>query len=159
MKEILVKLYGFDELEEDAKEKARSWWREVSDFAWGDESRASIYAFTNHFNILLKDWSVDSCTYNYYAQATNANFRGMKLADFKRDHTPTGYILDCYLWETFYDTFKATGDAKQAFYDALDAGFKAWRDDMAWQLSDEAVDEALIINQYEFMGNGKHATF
>ena len=159
MKEVLLKLYNFEELEDEAKNKARRWWRDDIDFAWSDESRASIYAFTNHFHVLLKDYEVDTCTYSYRADATNENFRGMKLSDFKRDYMPTGYCLDCHLWETFYDTFKATGDAKRAFEAGLEAGFKGWRDDMAWQMSDEYIDETLIINDYEFMEDGSRARY
>lgn len=159
MKEVLIKLYSFDELEDTAKQEARNWWREGDCFSWENESRQSIYAFVDYFRVKLKDWGVDDSTYFYRTDADNANFRGMKLAHFARDYMPTGYILDSYLWETFYDAFKASGDAKQAFYDGLDAGFKAWRDDMAWQLSDEAIDECLIINDYEFMEDGSRARY
>lgn len=159
MKEVLIKLYGFEELEDSAKEKAREWWRNGDCFAWDSESRASIYAFANHFNVKLNDWSVDDCTYYYRTDADNANFRGMKLTDFKRDHQPTGYVLDCYIWEAFFDAFKATGDAKHAFYEGLDAGFRGWRDDMAWQLSDEYIEELLISNDYEFIKDGSRARY
>ena len=159
MKEVLLKLYSFEELDDRAKQEARNWWRDGVHFSWTDESCQSIYAFVNYFGVKLKDWGVDESTYFYRTDADNTNFRGMKLADFKRDYTPTGYVLDCCLWENFYDTFKATGDAKQAFFDGLDAGFKAWRDDMAWQLTDEAVDECLIINDYEFMEDGSRARY
>lgn len=159
MKQITVNLFNFDELEGDAKEKAREWWRSGDCFAWGRESEQSIYAFVNTFGVKLKDYSVDAYFYDYRTDADNEHFRGRRLADFSRDYMPTGYILDCHLWETYYDTFKRTGDAKAAFEAGLDAGFKAWRDDMAWQLSDEAVDECLIINGYEFMEDGSRARF
>jgi len=51
---------------------------------------------------------------------------------------------------TFYDEFEKTGDAKTAFNEALHAGFKAWRDDLEYQLDDESIDEFLTINEYEF---------
>lgn len=157
MKTINVNLYQFDELTDEAKEKARDWWRDGDCFAWGRESEQSIYAFVNAFSVKLKHYEVDAFFYEYSTDANNEHFRGRKLTDFKRDYMPTGYILDAYLWEAFFDTFKATGDAKAAFDAGLDAGFKAWRDDMAWQLSDEAVDECLIVNQYDFMEDGSRA--
>ena len=57
---------------------------------------------------------------------------------------------------TFYDQFKATGSAKKAFDDALWQGFNAWHNDMESQLSDEFIDEHLIINEYEFTEDGKN---
>ena len=157
MKTINVNLYQFDELTDEAKEKARDWWRNGDCFAWESESMKSIYTFVNAFGVKLDGYEVDAYSYDYRTNAENEHFRGRKLADFTRDYMPTGYILDCHLWETFYDTFKSTGDAKAAFDAGLDAGFKAWRDDMAWQLSDEAVDECLIVNQYDFMEDGSRA--
>ena len=159
MRDILLKVYNFDELQDEAKEKAREWWRGFDNFAWDDESIKSISAFVNHFGVKLDGYEVDAWRYDYRVNAENEHFRGMKLADFKRDYMPTGYCLDCYIWEAFFDTFKATGDAKQAFYAGLDAGFKGWRDDIAYQLSDEAVDETLIINDYEFLEDGSRARY
>ena len=159
MKEVLIKLYGFEELNDKAKDKARDWWRRGDSFAWEAESRQSIEAYAKHFHVKLLDWSVDDCIYHYRTDAENANFRGMKLKDFKRDYMPTGYCLDCYMWEAFYDAFKATGDAKHAFFEGLDAGFRGWRDDMAYQLSDEYIEEYLVSNDYEFMEDGSRARY
>ena len=155
---IIRTLYRFEELNEDAKEKAREWFRTDFDFSWSDESLESIKTFCAAFDVTLRDWSVGPYQHNFYkTNATPENFRGRKLRDFNRDHMPTGYCLDCDLWQTFYDEFKKTGDAKHAFEKALNAGFKAWRDDMEYQLSDEAIDETIIMNEYEFTENGKIA--
>jgi hypothetical protein len=70
---------------------------------------------------------------------------------------PTGYYLDCDLWQTFYLVFKNTGNAKQAFEEALDAGFRGWRDDMEYRLTDAAVDEDLDLNGFEFYEDGSKA--
>lgn len=151
-------IYSFEELSDDAKEKARDWYREGIDLAWSDESRESIQAFCAAFNVRLTDWEIGPhCAYHYRTDATNANFRGLKLRDVNRDNMPTGYCLDCDLWMTFYDSFKKTGDALEAFRDALDAGFAAWQRDMEYQLSDEAVDESIQINGYEFTESGRLA--
>lgn len=155
MKTKTINIYSFSELSDDAKENARQWWRNGIDFAWGGESLDSIKKFCEVFNLTLKDWSVGPYSSpDYTTDATNANFRGKKLNQFTRDAMPTGYCLDCDLYVTFYDTFKKTGDAKQAFEDALYQAFKSWRDDMEYQLSDESVDEMLSINGYEFDESG-----
>lgn len=156
MRTISKTVYHFDELpNETAKEKARQWWKQDVDFCWSDESWESIAAFCAHFGVTLKKWSVGPYECPVYdTDASNAHFRGLKLRDFNRDHMPTGYCVDCDLWMTFYDEFKRTGDAKGAFDAALWAGFKAWRNDMEWQLSNEYVDECLMTNEYEFDENG-----
>jgi hypothetical protein len=157
MRTETINLYKFNELPtERAKERARDWWRSASDLAWSDESRESIQAFCAHFGVTLRDWSVGPyAPIDYSTDAENRHFRGHKLRDFTREHMPTGYCLDCDLWQTFYDEFKRAGDAKGAFESALDAGFKAWRADMEGQFEDEYVDKHLEINEYEFTEDGQ----
>ena len=160
MRNETITLYQFHELSEKAKEKARDWYREGDIYHWHDEDRASIEAFCDAFNARLSDWSVGAfMPYHYRVDASNDNFRGRRLREFNRDHMPTGYCLDCALWATFYDEFKKTGDAKGAFYAALDAGFKAWRDDIEYAYSDAAVDESIELNEYEFEQDGRRARF
>lgn len=150
-------IYSYEELSAGAKEKARDWYRSASDYPWHDESIRAIQSFCDRFNVKLKDWSMSLYHgFDYKADATNENFRGMKLKDFDRDNMPTGYSIDCDLWMTFYDAFKQTGDAKAAFDSALHEGFSAWRKDMEYHESDEAIEEALIENEYDFLESGKH---
>ena len=154
MRTITVNIYKFNELSDTAKENARQWWREHIDFDGTDEKH-SIDKFCEHFGVRLIDWTVGAyCNIDYRHDASNENFRGLKLKDFSHDHMPTGYYLDCDLWQTFYTVFKNTGDAKQAFDEALDAGFRGWRADMEYRLTDEAVDEDLEAYEYEFDENG-----
>lgn len=157
MRTITLNLYRFEELPDAAKDKARAWWRKTIDFDGSDELH-SIQAFCKHFGVRLVNWSVSAhCPIEYRHDASNENFRGLKLRDFKHDHMPTGYYLDCDLWQTFYIAFKNTGDAKQAFDDALDAGFRGWRADMEYRLTDAAVDEDLDVNGFEFYEDGSKA--
>lgn len=156
METIEVKIYSFGELSENAKEKAREWMREGFDGHWNDESLGSIQAFVDHFGASLRSWSIGPfCPIDYNVKFSNENFRGLKLKAFKRDNMPTGYCLDADLWQTFYDRFKATGDAKLAFDEAIYEGFKAWRDDLENQLTDEYIDEHIEANEYRFTENGK----
>jgi hypothetical protein len=149
-------IYTFSELPtERAKERARDWWRSNLDFSWGDESLESIKTFCAHFGVTLEEWSAGPhAPYSFKTNAENKHFRGRKLKDFNRDNMPTGYCLDCDLWMTFYDDFKRTGNALEAFDAALHAGFKSWRADMEYQMEDEHIDEVLGINGYEFDEDG-----
>lgn len=154
MRVIELPLYQFHELSDQAKDKARDNHRLHWQPVWCDESRESIEAFCAHFGVKLRDWRVDTVTFNYSHNATNDNFRGLKLKDFDREYMPTGYCLDCDLWMTFYDEFKRTGCARLAFNEALDAGFKSWRNDLEYQDSAEYIDEFFACNDYEFTEDG-----
>ena len=155
-----TEVFTFSELSDSAKENAREWWREVSagDYAWSTESLDSIEKFCEEFGVKLTDYSVGPYSSpEYKTNADNSHFRGRKLREFSRDAMPTGYCLDCDLYQTFCDEFKRTGDAKGAFDKALYAGFIAWRDDMESQESDEYIDDCLIANEYEFDSEGHRA--
>ena len=157
MRTIQTSVFTYDELSEEAKARARDWFREASagDWAWSDESRQSIETFCDRFGLDLKTWEVDAWSYDFTVKIENHHVRGLKLRDFDREHMPTGYCLDCALWATFFDEFKRTGDAKHAIDAALHAGFKEWRDDLQFQQSDEGVEETIEANEYEFTEEGK----
>ena len=155
MQTIELTLYEFHELSDTAKNKALETYRNNIDFAWMDESRDSIATFCDFFSVKLLDYRVGAYEpFHFRTDSSNENFRGLKLKQFNPDYMPTGYCLDCDLWMTFYDEFKRTGDAKEAFNDALYSGFKAWRDDMEHQLSDEYISDFFDSNDFKFMSNG-----
>lgn len=156
MRTATIEVYKFDELSDDAKERARAWWRESLDYPWWRDAEASITAFCDHFGVKITDYSIgafESCFMD--TDAKNEHFRGVRLASIARDATPTGYCLDCALWQTFCDEFKRTGSALKAFNEAVDVAIKEVRADMEYQYSDESTDEMLTINEYEFTENGK----
>ena len=103
MEVIELEIYTFEELDEQARENARAWYRDGLDYPWFSESIDSIRAFADHFGVKLKDWSLGSgCGRDYIkTDASNANFRGIKLSDIDREATPTGYYLDSDLWYKF----------------------------------------------------------
>lgn len=61
---ITRKLYTFDELSETAKEKARDWYRDGSEYFWTDENKGSLNAFCDLFGI-EPNWEVSSWGYSY----------------------------------------------------------------------------------------------
>jgi hypothetical protein len=156
METIEIEVYSFDELDDRAKERARAWWRDGLDYPWWSESKASIYAFAGHFNVTVNDYQLGGYRDNYIrTDASNAHFRGVKLADIDRDYMPTGYCLDCTLWQSFYDDFKKTGDAKYAFEQALEQAIIDIQNDVDYYYSDESVDENIQGNEYKFLANGE----
>lgn len=157
MRIISKTVYTFDELTESGKDRARDWWRSVSSDSWSEESRESIEAFCNKFGIRLRNWSIsayDGFSYRL-SDFDNATFRGVRLSQFTREDYPTGYCLDADISVAFFDTFKATGDAKRAFKVAIEAGFSEWLQDLIFQQTDEYVDEHIMANAYEFDEMGR----
>lgn len=160
MRIVEEKIYQFTELEDGAKERARDWWREVADYPFHSDNIASIKAFCAEFGITLKDWSIYGRGEHLTTNAENCHFRGYTLADAKALST-RGYFADSGLWldgvmiQSFYEDFKKTGDALYSFQQALESALRAITEDIDYQFSDEAVDEMLTINEYEFTEDGK----
>ena len=156
MRQQTVNLYKFDELSDDAKDVARNWWRQDLEYFWMDDAMNSVKSFCDHFGVMIHEYNIGAFQPSYLdTDAENAHFRGVKLKSINRDYMPTGYCIDCTLWQTFHDEFKRTGDALYAFNEAIDAAVSEIKADIEYQYSDEAVDEMLTINEYEFTEDGK----
>ena len=160
MRIVEEKVFLFDELSDNAKETARQWWREVSDYPFHDENIKSITAFCEHFGVILKDWAIGGRGEHLSTNAENSHFRGFTLADAKLLNDKgyfqdSGMWLDCTLIQSFYEDFKKTGDALYSFKQALESALHAISSDIEYQYSDESVDENITINDYEFTEDGK----
>lgn len=157
MRTIEMEVFKFEELSETGKDNARAWYREVSDFPWFDDYLASIKAFCGEFGITLKDWCIGD-TYRAFLKtdAEPRHFRGYRLADAEKlkDKELTGFCGDS-ITKVFYEEFKNTNNPKYAFELALEQALKDIRTDIDYYFSDEAIDEMLDVNEYEFYENGK----
>lgn len=156
MRTITKQVFFLSELSDRARERALETMRGWPDvYGWSDESLQSISAFCDHFGVTLKNYCIGPWSpVEYETDATNANFRGVKLRDIDPENMPTGYCLDCTLWETMHREFKRTGDALCAFDHALNTGFCEWRTDWEYAYSDEQLLEFAAINGYEFNEDG-----
>jgi len=156
MQIIELQVFTFDELSDEAKEKAREWWRVNLDYPWFKESMDSIRAFVGHFGANVKDYEIGDSRRDYIkTDITQDHFRGRKLKDVDPEYMPTGYCLDCDLWLTFQKEWERTADPMYAFEQALEAALSAIRADVEYQYTNEAVDECLIINDFQFNQDGR----
>lgn len=156
MRTIEVKLYKFSELSDKAKDRAISDYRASdTEYHFWHDNFDSLKVFADFFNVKIVKYEVGTCSYSYVeTDADNSHFRGKRLAQFDRDNMPTGYCADCSLWMAFYDSFKKSGDAKQAFNDAIDNWVSDTVKEMEHQSSDEAITESIECNEYEFDEKG-----
>ena len=159
MRTIELEIFKYSELSDSAKATAKEW-LSSGGYTWIDEGIDSVKAFCAHFGVKLGDYSLSPYAHSYIeTNAKNEHFRGYTLKQSEKDRnlTPTGYCLDCDLFETMHEQMKATGCALQAFKDAIEAGKRGIIADMEYQDSDEYVAEMLEINDYEFDENGRRA--
>ena len=154
MRTIEKTIFTFDELSEPAKERAREWYRRGLEYPWCDEVQLSLRAFCDEFGIKVLDYSIGGRGAFIRTDADNSNFRGRKLSQFDREAMPTGFCFDCALRYTFADEWKKSGDALESFKSALESFLREVENDVEYQFSDEAVDESILANGYEFDENG-----
>jgi len=155
MEVVELQIFQFSELDEQAKQNAREWFRSTSDFPWFGEYKDCLKAFCDHFRVSLRDWSLGDSQGYVKTDAEQRHFRGVKLSEQDRDAMPTGLWLDCELFQHFYDEFKRTGDAKGAFDDALHNFVRAVARDVEYYYSDESIEENMETNMWTFTADGK----
>lgn len=158
MRVIEQTIYKYSELDDSAKARAKEWFSQGG-YTWIDEGIESVRAFCRALRLPDKlDYDLSPYSHSYIdSDVTPAYFRGLKLKDIDREAMPTGYCLDCDCFYTFYDTFKETGNAYEAFIAALDAAKKAIIAEMEYQDSEEYIQEMMEINGYEFDEQGRIA--
>ena len=156
MRTITTNVYTFNELSEDAKEKARDWFRSVDDYDFS-EPMGSLEAFCDHYKVKITDYSIYAWCHSYIeTDVSNQNFRGLKLKSVDPEYMPTGVCWDCDLWGTFHDQFKETGNALYAFNQAIKSFIKSVVSDIEYCSENEYLDDMLECNNYEFDVNGNH---
>ena len=158
MRTIEIEIFKYSELSDSAKTTAREWFSLGGGYAWIDESIDSIRAFCDHFGVKLEDYSLSPYAHSYIeTNADNGNFRGytLKQSENEKGLTPTGYCLDCDLFETMHEQMKATKCALTAFKNAIEAGKRGIIADMQYQDSEEYISETMEANDYEFNEDGK----
>lgn len=143
MRIIETEAYTFDELSDDAKEKAKI--ELVSEYFWSDDAMASLYAFADEIGIKIIDYTIDwSCSAISYVKWE------WRLDEHKNDLSVeelTGYCMDFPLIDEWNKTKDVDG--------AIDAWVNDCQKDYEYQQSDEYMIEHCEANEYEFTKEGK----
>lgn len=172
MRTCTVKLYKYEELTEDAQERARDaargrgWYGD----AWDGEWRDTMNKAADALDLTAVDWSVGfgSPTYaRVSAHEDAAELVGVRAWKYLQKYVDaigeegacpfTGYCGD----ETFLDPLRAflkRPDTTSTVQDIMDACATAWANgwlaDMEYQTTDEYVAEDLAANEHEFTESG-----
>ena len=175
MKEITVTLYHFGELSDDSKEKAREYVRNNWDlYDWAGEENAksfeelaklfgggtdyeysAFYSRRNYARITNLPWYTDDPLESKEYLLDNASI-------IRKECPFTGYYMDEVILQPFRDYLDGLEDTEEDVVtigdlcqEASQLWLKACIQDMEYCYSDEAVDDMLIINEYDFTVDGK----
>jgi len=149
MKIIETKVYLFDELTDDAKEKARDWWREGGldqEDAW-DSVREDAE------QVGLKITSLDDYRNNEGKFIVSASDTVRLIKENHGEH------CDTFKTALKYSSLLVDQEDEDTAYEFLDDLLEDYRimlnKEIEYRYSDESVDENLRCNEYTFTENGK----
>ena len=170
-------LYKFDELEsERAKDRVREWYRGcMGPEDWdADNYIESIRKFGEWFGFKVRDYSIGNhpqhCDIEFTLDESIENLAYVRLwkwlhnrgdAKFIRDGADgscpfTGWHTDCPLFDPLRDFLDRPWNC--TFRELLERCRDSWLDaihvDYEYRYSDEAVDESILANEYEFTADG-----
>ena len=166
-------VYKFSELDERAKERAREWYRNGMEYHWSSDNLASLKAWADWFYVNIKNWNLggsdnrnQDVTFDLNIDSNVEDLRGVRLwkwmqnqmvlPDLSGNCPFTGYCFDENLLDKIRDFIKHPWDTdyRGLMQDCIDDFCKAYADDVDYQYSDEAVDESIEANDYEFDEDG-----
>lgn len=171
MRTIHTDVYTFDELNDQAKQKAMEWYRLMTSYSWSQEAIDSLNKMTERFGGKIKDYSIDFYDNSY--SSIDFDMPEMEEAEIKEILDTLGNfnpdtlkgLGDCVLTGVCFDEAVIDG-FRQAWYKGernldklMQAGFKTWledcQSDALSQLEDEQVAESIRANEYDFTIEGK----
>lgn len=149
MRTIETKVYKFDELSNEAKEVARNWYREYAfDYEWWD------FTYEDAERIGLKITSFDIDRHKIEGHLTED-----VLEVIRRIRVEHGKKCGTYkLTVPLYRRKSLTEDEVEEFTHALLEEYLVMlRNEAEYIVSEEAVDESIRANDYEFTEDGRRA--
>lgn len=177
-REVTQTVYKYEELSDRAKERAREWYREEilafdDDYYWCKDNVDSLKKWADWFCVKILDYSLGGSDnrnqhvkFELYIDYIIEEMRGVRLwkyfnnqlvmPDLSGNCPFTGYCFDEVLLDKIRDFMKRPWDTdyQELMQDCIDDFCKAYADDVDYQYSDEAVEESIIANEYEFDEDG-----
>lgn len=181
---IETTVYSFDELSDSAKESARDNFRNDGDlWGWQSEWWNSAEAFSKIAPIRITsadidraqvdiEWTGPDYALRYDHSDEIAELSGLRAWKWLQNNnwfkwaanekqgacTLTGYCGDCSFADTFAQYEKnplSVPDLKQVFYESAQSWVFDARKDCEYAYSDEAIDQMIECNEYEFTESGE----
>ena len=144
---ITLTLYTIDELEGEAKENARNWWRDIymEDPSWKDE----------HFKSQSEVIKLVRDAFDEHSQTWDYN-QIRNIVKQAEECSITGYCADSCALESLNDILTGEDDLDDAIHNLRDQFQNEWELEMEAAMEDEHVDEVISVNGYTFTENGAH---
>lgn len=185
MQTVEIKVFEFDELEENVRQRIVNHWRDDDSFFWSEDWINSLNAFADYFDIEIKNYSVGDYSHNFVRfrfrdddwdynpdcanSHTRSDTQGVRLFKMlnnryyvsdvlSKDCPFTGYCGDEDLLRPIREFMKKP-DNRKTFYELIDDCFDEWlngfQSDYEHWLSDDCIAEEIAANGYKFLENGE----
>lgn len=157
-KQKITTVYQFDELNDEAKEKAREWYRSGAlDYKWWE----STYEDAARAGLKITAFDLGR------AQSIDGELIMSAMESVSNIITTHGEDCDTHkLASRYYSQFLTLDVEDEETAQALEEEYarelkeEYWHmlnKEMEYQLSNECVDESILANEYEFLENGQRA--
>lgn len=170
-----VQIFKYEELDDEAKENARDWYRSAGDcYSWGEENLDSLKAWAEWFHVKIRDYSLggsdnrsQGVKFEVNIDSNVDDLRGVRLWKWLNNQfifpkldgsCPfTGYGFDETLLDPIREFMKRPSDLSyfELMKECIEAFCSAYAADVDYSYSDEAVEENIIANEYEFDSQGR----
>jgi ribonucleotide reductase alpha subunit len=170
MKTMTINIYSYKELSEKAKERARDKWRETAlDYQWWE------FTYEDAENIGIKITEFDTYRGTIKGHFTeSADFTANKILSDHGDKCSTWAeanhyrkTMDEFMANAEKDeygelaTYKLDNEKEEIeddfLHSMLGEYLKMLRDEYEYQMSDEVIEECIIMNDPEYLENGNFA--
>lgn len=158
-RQITTTVYQFDELNDKAKERAREWYRAGAlDYEWWE----SVYEDAAQVGLKITGFDLAWCR-----QSIDGELTMSAMESVSNILTTHGEDCDTYkLASRYYPQLLAQDIEDEAAAQQLEEEYvrelkeEYWHmlnREMEYLLSDECVDETILVNEYEFEEDGRRA--
>ena len=175
MRTETINIFTFEELSEEAQNKAVELNSYEQEYFWADDSINSLKKFAEHFNSSLSNWSIDFLN----SSQSSVSFSVSEYMEELSEEELKSYIFDMGTFNA--ETLRGDGECKFTGYcrdedaadgariayfkgerdikELLEAGFETWHKavvkDYEYQLSKEGYKEHCEANSLEFTEDGE----
>lgn len=171
-----IQILTYSELSDTAKETARNWYRQCGDCYYsGDENVESLKRWAAWFHVKISNYSLggsdnrsQGVQYDVIIDDNAENLSGVRLWKWLNNqfmlpkldgNCPfTGYCFDENLLNPIREFMKRPGGQSYAdlMWECVESFVSAYAADVDYSYSDEAVEENILGNEYEFDEYGNH---
>lgn len=144
MKTIKVNVFQFDELDQEAKEKAMDELHLTDEYPWANDSLESLKKFAEILGIKIVDYSIDW----YHPSRSKVKWKGHPADIFLPEYL-TGFCHDYPLTKTWNE--------RKSVNAAIENWLEATSQDYQYQFTEEYHEETCEGNGYMFLADGTPA--